>query len=115
MPTYSYKCADCGHAFDIHQAFSDDALTTCPECGGALRKVFGSVGVTFKGSGFYRTDSRAGTSQSTPAKKDGATSDSSAASENTSTEKKSTEQKPSGSTSTQKSSPAKTAAATPAG
>lgn len=72
MPTYSYKCADCGHAFDIHQAFTDNALTTCPECGGELRKVFGSVGVTFKGSGFYRTDSRSGTSQSTPAKKDAA-------------------------------------------
>ncbi|HWD60872.1 MAG TPA: FmdB family zinc ribbon protein [Humibacter sp.] len=64
MPTYSYKCTECGHAFDIHQAFSDDALTTCPECGGPLRKVFGAVGVTFKGSGFYRTDSRAGSSQS---------------------------------------------------
>lgn len=58
MPTYAYRCADCGHAFDIHQAFTDDALTVCPECSGRLRKVFGSVGVTFKGSGFYRTDSR---------------------------------------------------------
>ena len=69
MPTYSYKCTECGHAFDIHQSFSDDALTTCPECGGQLRKVFGSVGVTFKGSGFYRTDSRSGTTQSTPSAK----------------------------------------------
>jgi putative FmdB family regulatory protein len=59
VPTYSYKCADCGEAFDIQQAFTDDALTVCPNCGGRLRKVFGSVGVTFKGSGFYRTDSRA--------------------------------------------------------
>ena len=67
MPTYSYKCAECGHAFDIHQSFSDDALTVCPECGGPLRKVFGAVGVTFKGSGFYRTDSRSGTSSSSPA------------------------------------------------
>ncbi len=58
MPTYAYRCADCAHAFDIHQAFTDDALTVCPECSGRLRKVFGSVGVTFKGSGFYRTDSR---------------------------------------------------------
>jgi putative FmdB family regulatory protein len=72
MPTYSYKCAECGHAFDIHQSFSDDALTACPECGGPLRKVFGAVGVTFKGSGFYRTDSRSGTSSpsTTAAKKD---------------------------------------------
>jgi putative FmdB family regulatory protein len=62
VPTYAYRCADCGHAFDIHQAFTDDALTVCPECAGRLRKQFGSVGVTFKGSGFYRTDSRAGSS-----------------------------------------------------
>ncbi|PRI11608.1 FmdB family zinc ribbon protein [Leucobacter massiliensis] len=64
MPTYAYRCADCGHAFDIYQAFSDDALTVCPECGGKLRKVFGSLGLTFNGSGFYRTDSRAGGSGS---------------------------------------------------
>ena len=59
MPTYSYRCTDCGHAFDIQQAFSDDTLTTCPSCEGRLRKVFSPVGVTFSGSGFYRTDSRA--------------------------------------------------------
>ncbi|MGO2140885.1 MAG: FmdB family zinc ribbon protein [Leucobacter sp.] len=59
MPTYAYRCADCGHSFDIYQSFSDATLTECPECGGDLRKVFGSLGVTFNGSGFYRTDSRA--------------------------------------------------------
>ncbi|MBO0609390.1 FmdB family zinc ribbon protein [Myceligenerans salitolerans] len=68
MPTYAYRCTECDHAFDIHQAFTDDALTACPECSGRLRKVFGSIGVTFKGSGFYRNDSRgsskAGTSSS---------------------------------------------------
>ena len=58
MPTYSYRCQACSHAFDIQQSFTDDALTTCPECHGALRKVFSPVGVTFQGSGFYRTDSR---------------------------------------------------------
>ena len=58
MPTYSYRCADCGEAFDIVQSFSDDALTVCPRCEGLLRKVYNSVGVVFKGSGFYRTDSR---------------------------------------------------------
>ena len=58
MPVYAYACKDCGHAFDIRQSFSDDALTVCPECGGQLRKKFNSVGVVFKGSGFYRTDSR---------------------------------------------------------
>lgn len=64
MPTYAYRCADCGHAFDVHQSFTDDSLTVCPECGGQLRKQYGSVGVTFKGSGFYRTDSRSGSGKS---------------------------------------------------
>jgi putative FmdB family regulatory protein len=59
MPTYSYRCRDCGTAFDTQQSFTDDALTVCPTCGGDLRKVFSAVGVTFNGSGFYRTDSRA--------------------------------------------------------
>jgi putative FmdB family regulatory protein len=59
MPTYAYACTACDHRLDAVQSFSDDPLTVCPECGGRLRKVFGSVGVVFKGSGFYRTDSRA--------------------------------------------------------
>lgn len=59
MPTYEYRCKSCGHQFDIVQAFTDDALTDCPACGAAaLKKVFGNVGITFKGSGFYKTDSR---------------------------------------------------------
>lgn len=58
MPTYSYACTECDNRFDAVQAFSDDALTTCPKCSGKLRKLFGSVGVVFKGSGFYRTDNR---------------------------------------------------------
>jgi putative FmdB family regulatory protein len=58
MPTYSYRCTECSTAFDIQQAFTDDALTECPTCQGRLRKVFSAVGVTFNGSGFYRTDSR---------------------------------------------------------
>lgn len=58
MPTYSYACTECGHTFDAVQAFSEDALTTCPQCSGRLRKLFNSVGVVFKGSGFYRNDSR---------------------------------------------------------
>lgn len=62
MPTYAYACADCGHAFDIVQSFADDSLTVCPQCQGRLRKQFNAVGVVFKGSGFYRTDSRSGTS-----------------------------------------------------
>ncbi len=58
MPTYQYACTECGHAFDQFQSFSEDALTECPECQGRLRKVFNAVGVVFKGSGFYRNDSR---------------------------------------------------------
>lgn len=68
MPTYQYACTDCGHRFEAVQAFTDDSLTTCPECGGKLRKVYGSVGVVFKGSGFYRTDSRAAASDVSQAK-----------------------------------------------
>ncbi|WGY02902.1 zinc ribbon domain-containing protein [Nocardioides sp. QY071] len=64
MPTYQYLCTECGHAFEQVQKFSDDALTTCPECTGKLRKVFNSVGVVFKGSGFYKTDSKASSSAS---------------------------------------------------
>ena len=58
MPTYSYRCTECDNAFDIHQAFTDDSLTVCDVCGGRLRKLFNTIGVTFNGSGFYRTDSR---------------------------------------------------------
>jgi putative FmdB family regulatory protein len=58
MPTYEYACRNCGSHLEVVQSFSDDPLTECPHCGGALRKVFGSIGITFKGSGFYKTDSR---------------------------------------------------------
>ncbi|MDO3650315.1 FmdB family zinc ribbon protein [Nocardia mangyaensis] len=69
MPTYSYACTECDNRFDIVQSFSDDALTVCPQCSGKLRKLFNSVGIVFKGSGFYRTDSRGGASTaSEPAK-----------------------------------------------
>ena len=68
VPTYQYACTDCGHRFEAVQAFTDDSLTTCPECAGKLRKVYGSVGVVFKGSGFYRTDSRAASSDVSAAK-----------------------------------------------
>lgn len=58
MPTYAYACKQCGHRFDAVQSFAEPALTECPECQGPLRKEYGSIGVTFNGSGFYRTDSR---------------------------------------------------------
>ncbi len=65
MPTYAYACTACGHRFEVQQSFTDAALSECPECTGRLRKLFNNVGIVFKGSGFYRTDSRSGTS-STP-------------------------------------------------
>ena len=64
MPTYQYACTECDHAFEQFQSFTEDALTVCPRCEGRLRKVFNAVGVVFKGSGFYRTDSRNGGSSS---------------------------------------------------
>ena len=94
MPTYSYRCLNCGVEFDAQQAFTDPALTTCDSCGGSLRKLFNTIGVTFNGSGFYRTDSRAGA---------GASSDSGRASSSGSSESSS------GST-----TPASAPAATPA-
>ena len=81
MPTYAYACTTCEHRFEVQQSFTDAALTECPECRGRLRKMFNSVGIVFKGSGFYRTDSRSSTktessssSESTPAAKAESTS-----------------------------------------
>ncbi|MEU0466685.1 FmdB family zinc ribbon protein [Amycolatopsis sp. NPDC006131] len=64
MPTYQYACKECGHRFEAVQSFSEASLTECPECTGPLRKLYGAVGVIFKGSGFYRTDSRSSSSSS---------------------------------------------------
>jgi putative FmdB family regulatory protein len=80
VPTYQYRCTACDHRFEAVQSFSDASLTTCPACSGALRKVFSSVGIVFKGSGFYRTDSRSGSGSSvtgadTPAKNGAAKGD----------------------------------------
>jgi putative FmdB family regulatory protein len=76
VPTYSYACTECANRFDAVQAFSDDALTTCPKCSGRLRKLFGSVGVVFKGSGFYRTDSRESAKSSAKSSSNGSSSSS---------------------------------------
>ncbi|MFB8278485.1 FmdB family zinc ribbon protein [Nocardia colli] len=87
MPTYSYACTQCDNRFDIVQSFSDDALTVCPECSGKLRKLFNSVGIVFKGSGFYRTDSRGGASTaSEPAKSDNGSKESSSPSTSSSSD-----------------------------
>nr|WP_227464222.1 FmdB family zinc ribbon protein [Nocardioides lijunqiniae] len=64
VPTYQYACTECDHSFEQFQSFSDDTLTECPECHGRLRKLFNAVGVVFKGSGFYRNDSRSATTSS---------------------------------------------------
>ena len=74
MPTYQYACTECDHAFEQFQSFTEDALTVCPRCEGRLRKVFNAVGVVFKGSGFYRTDSRNGASSSDTSTKTESTS-----------------------------------------
>lgn len=96
MPVYSYACKSCGHAFDIHQDFSEDSLTICPECQGRLKKVFGTVGISFKGSGFYATDSRAsnsstvGSSANSSGKDSGSKDSSGASKESASASPKST-------------------------
>ncbi len=81
MPTYSYRCTACGNEFDIRQSFSDDPLTVCGECGGKLRKLFNSVGIIFKGSGFYHNDSKS--SSNLTAKSSAKSSGSSSASSTT--------------------------------
>ena len=82
MPTYEYRCKACGNELEVVQSFTDDALTTCPACGAEqLRKVFGAVGISFKGSGFYKTDSRGSSSSTTVStSKDTTTSESSGSS-----------------------------------
>ncbi|MFJ7271803.1 FmdB family zinc ribbon protein [Streptomyces sp. NPDC099050] len=73
MPTYQYQCTECGEGLEAVQKFTDDALTVCPSCDGRLKKVFSAVGIVFKGSGFYRNDSRGASSSSTPASKPSST------------------------------------------
>jgi putative FmdB family regulatory protein len=80
VPTYSYECTECADRIDVVQAFSDDALTTCEKCSGRLRKLFGSVGVVFKGTGFYRTDSRESGKKSMSSTNGSSTSESGASS-----------------------------------
>ena len=81
MPTYQYTCTECGEPLEAVQKFSDAPLTVCPACGGRLRKVFSPVGIVFKGSGFYRTDSRNGSGATAPAVKEKSSTESSATSD----------------------------------
>lgn len=101
MPTYQYACTACDHRFDAVQSFSDASLTECPECGGKLRKLYGSVGVVFKGSGFYRTDSRSEnkSSSTTAAASTSSTSDKSSSEKSTVSSDKSSSDKSSTSSS----------------
>ncbi|MEU6604993.1 FmdB family zinc ribbon protein [Streptomyces shenzhenensis] len=108
MPTYQYQCTECGEGLEAVQKFTDDALTECPNCGGRLKKVFSAVGIVFKGSGFYRNDSRGSSSSSSPAAKPAASgssdsssdtkSSSSASSSSTSSSSSSSSSSASGST-----------------
>ncbi|MEU1530420.1 FmdB family zinc ribbon protein [Streptomyces fagopyri] len=99
MPTYQYQCTECGEGLEAVQKFTDDALTECPNCGGRLKKVFSAVGIVFKGSGFYRNDSRGSSSTSSPASKPSTSSpaSSSSSSSSSSTTSSSSESKSSGS------------------
>jgi putative FmdB family regulatory protein len=92
MPTYEYACKSCGEHLEVVQSFKDDPLTTCPNCSGELRKVFGSIGIAFKGSGFYKTDSRGPAASESSASSSGSTESKPAA---TSTETKSPSTSPS--------------------
>ncbi|MDE3086198.1 MAG: FmdB family transcriptional regulator [Acidobacteriota bacterium] len=88
MPTYEYACTSCGEHLEVVQSFRDESLTECPACGGPLRKVFGSIGIVFKGSGFYKTDSRPGDAKKAGADKATATADASKSSSDSGTSSK---------------------------
>lgn len=107
MPTYSYACTECDNRFDIVQSFSEDSLTVCPACSGKLRKLFNSVGIVFKGSGFYRTDSRNGSSTASESAKSESTT---APSKQASSTSGSSKSESSSSASSSSSTPAKAAA-----
>jgi len=105
MPTYQYRCVDCGSELETVQSFSDPSLTECPECDGTLRKVYSAVGVVFKGSGFYATDNRtkgktAAASATTSSEKSSGTEKSSSSEKSTSTSDSSSSSKPSSSSTT---------------
>lgn len=121
MPTYSYSCTECDNKFDVVQSFTDDSMTDCPSCDGRLRKLFGKVGVVFKGSGFYRNDSRESAknsakssdsgSSSSGADSSASSSDKSKSSDSSSSDKSSSSAK---SSSSDKSSSASNGPSTPA-
>ncbi|MFH8800513.1 FmdB family zinc ribbon protein [Streptomyces sp. NPDC017936] len=97
MPTYQYQCTECGEGLEAVQKFTDDALTECPSCNGRLKKVFSAVGIVFKGSGFYRNDSRGSSSSSSPASSKSSSSTSSSSSDTSSSSSSSSDTKSSSS------------------
>ncbi|MGW7079531.1 FmdB family zinc ribbon protein [Streptomyces sp. NPDC054866] len=116
MPTYQYQCTECGEGLEAVQKFTDDALTVCPGCDGRLKKVFSAVGIVFKGSGFYRNDSRGSSSSSTPStatasKSSDAKSSDSKSSAGASSSSSSSDSKPSGSSSGSSTSSSSSSAA----
>ncbi|RSS76657.1 FmdB family zinc ribbon protein [Streptomyces sp. WAC06614] len=108
MPTYQYQCTECGEGLEAVQKFTDDALTECPSCKGRLKKVFSAVGIVFKGSGFYRNDSRGASSSSTPAASSSSstTSASSSSTSGSSSSSSGTSAKPAAAASSSSSTPA---------
>jgi putative FmdB family regulatory protein len=111
VPTYQYTCTECGQRLEAVQSFSDPALTECPNCNGRLRKVFNSVGIVFKGSGFYRNDSRAGNGASTDVKAESTKPESTPASSAASSSSSSTSSSSTSSASTSSSTPTSAKAA----
>jgi putative FmdB family regulatory protein len=117
MPTYEYRCKSCGEHLEVVQSFKDDALTECPACGGDLRKVFSSIGISFKGSGFYKTDSRTSAKASSngsskeSAESTSSSSDSSSSSSDSSSTSSSGSAGSSGSSSSSSSSPSSSSSA----
>ena len=113
MPTYSYACTECDNRFDAVQAFTEDALTTCPKCSGRLRKLFNSVGVVFKGSGFYRTDSRESAKSSVSSDSGSSSGSEKTGSEKTGSDKTGSEKTGSDKTGSDKTGSGKTGTAKP--
>ena len=111
MPTYEYRCKDCGDEIEVQQSFSDAALTECPACTGTLKKKFSSPGISFKGSGFYKTDSRGGGSSSTTATKDKDSGDKASTSATSGDSSSKSESATTSSSSTESAKPSTTAAA----
>ncbi|MFD9814525.1 FmdB family zinc ribbon protein [Streptomyces sp. NPDC059080] len=111
MPTYQYQCTECGQGHEAVQKFTDDALTECPSCQGRLKKVFSAVGIVFKGSGFYRNDSRGASSSSSPAKSPSSTSTSDSSSSGSGSDTKSSSTSSSSSSTSSTSGPASSSSA----